>query len=90
MQILAAYNNDNAQNDTESMPSTFTVKWKDFLQTPYAEQHDPCCLSKLNDIELLAEREENSDTDEQSQETGVYREDWMVLSSRDNFSSSVS
>ena len=35
------------------------------------KQHVPCCLSKLNDTELLAEREENSDIGEQSQETGL-------------------
>ena len=50
---------------------TFIMKWKDFLQTPYAEQHVPCCLSKLNDAELLAESEENSDIGDQSQETGL-------------------
>ena len=44
----------------------------------------------MNDVELLAEREENSDIGEQSQETRVYREDWMELSSRDNFNTSVS
>ena len=83
-------NTDNAWDNAESIPSTFIMKWKDFLQTPYAEQHVPCCLSKLNDVELLAECEENSDIGEHSQETGVYREHWMVLSSRDNFNSSVS
>ena len=46
---------DNAWNNAESVPSTFIMKSKDFLQTPYAEQHIPNWLSQLNNVEIFTQ-----------------------------------
>ena len=82
---------DNAWDNAESIPSTFIMKWKHFLQTPYAEQHVPNWLSQLNNVEIFTDSEKNFKANEgPTEDTEVHQEDWMVLSSHGAFDSSSS
>ena len=66
----------NAWDDQDGTDDVYINKWKEFLDTPYAEQHVPDWREKLHSLQ--SQPEEQPDTDSPTQELPQC-EEWMVL-----------
>ena len=67
---------DNAWDCQEGTDEIYITKWKEFLQTPYAEEHVPDWYEKLQSVQNNTEEEPNI---EHSSEELPQREEWMDL-----------
>ena len=67
---------ENAWGDQEGTDDIYINNWKEFLDTPYAEQHVPDWYEKLHSIQN--QPEEQPDTESSTHEL-PQREEWMVL-----------
>lgn len=65
---------DNAWDCQEGTDEIYITKWKEFLQTPYAEEHVPDWYEKLQSVQNNTEEEPNI---EHSSEELPQREEWM-------------
>ena len=67
---------DNAWDDEPGLEEIYITKWKDFLQTSYAQQHVPDWCESLHTVQTYSE----DDTDfEHTPQELPQREQWMIL-----------